>query len=96
MLRGNAQQTRVSQWNTSSQMYGPFHDQAALDAGRLDEAARGDTVRRFEFTMHIYAGIQFKKMLMDAGFIRPKLYGDVDGRPFAHPVNALVVVAQKD
>lgn len=47
------------------------------------------------FTLEIYSGRELKQLLVDLGFVDPKLYGDLDGRPFGADLNRLVAVAKK-
>jgi SAM-dependent methyltransferase len=57
---------------------------------------RGESIQRFNFTLQIYSGRELKGLLLQTGFVRPTLYGDLDGRPFASNLNRLVAVARKE
>jgi hypothetical protein len=55
----------------------------------------GERVATFSFRHRIYSGQEIKDLLMRAGFLKPQLYGALDGRPYGIDVSRLTVVSRK-
>ncbi len=49
----------------------------------------------YQMSLWLYSGLQFKQMLLDAGFKKVTLYGALDGRAYDQMARRLVAVAEK-
>jgi SAM-dependent methyltransferase len=56
---------------------------------------RGESVERFHFTHRLYSGRELRDRLDTAGFTDVRLMGGLDGRPFDHEAERLVVLARR-
>jgi 2-polyprenyl-3-methyl-5-hydroxy-6-metoxy-1,4-benzoquinol methylase len=56
---------------------------------------KGEKVSSFTFHHTIYSGQELKDLLLQAGFSRVKLYGDLDGKEYGLDASRLIAVAWK-
>lgn len=56
---------------------------------------KGNRVKRFKFHHTLYSGQELKNMLLEAGFAKVKLFGNLDGDPYGPEAMRLVAVAHK-
>ncbi len=58
---------------------------------------RIDVDERHEYTVghRLYSALEFKRLLSDGGFADVKAYGGLDGRPYDHEAERLVVVGTR-
>lgn len=58
---------------------------------------RIDMDERHEYTVghRLYSALEFKRLLMDGGFVDVRAYGGLDGRPYDQEAERLVVVGTK-
>lgn len=56
-----------------------------------------DVDERHEYVVghRLYAGLEFKRLLLDGGFVDVKAHGALDGRPYDNEAQRLVVVGTK-
>jgi SAM-dependent methyltransferase len=55
----------------------------------------GDRAERFRFQHRLYSGSELRSLLLDVGFERVLLHGDLDGAPFGMGSSRLITVALK-
>jgi SAM-dependent methyltransferase len=55
---------------------------------------RDGRARTFRFRLSVYSGQELKDRLLEAGFARVNLYGDLDGAPYGREASRLVAVAR--
>lgn len=56
---------------------------------------KGSERHDFEFALHLYSAAELKAMLLAAGFGNARAYGSLDGKPYDHEAQRLIVVATK-
>jgi SAM-dependent methyltransferase len=56
---------------------------------------KGDKRHDFDLTLHLYSATELKSMLLAAGFSKVVAYGSLDGKPYDHEAQRLVIVATK-
>jgi|SRR5579862_8369781 len=52
-------------------------------------------VRKFSYEHHIYSGSELKEKLLQSGFGRVQLYGDLEGSPYGLEAARLIAIAKK-
>ena len=52
--------------------------------------------RIFQVTVRLYSGVELEAALHRAGFRQVRLYGNLDGAPYDHEAERLVVIAEKE
>ena len=57
---------------------------------------KGGRARSFGFEHTIYSGRELKERLLDAGFAKVSLYGDLEGKPYGLDALRLIAVAGKE
>ncbi|MHC4886015.1 MAG: class I SAM-dependent methyltransferase [Planctomycetota bacterium] len=56
---------------------------------------RGEQTRDFVFEQSIYSGREMESMMRSAGFAEIELYGSLEGAPYDHAVERLIVVGRQ-
>jgi hypothetical protein len=49
----------------------------------------------FEFVLYLYSASELKAMMLSAGFGATEAYGSLEGRPYDHEAERLIIVATK-
>jgi SAM-dependent methyltransferase len=55
----------------------------------------GGETREFTFEHRVYSGVELADLMRQAGFAEIGIYGGLDGRPYNHESNRLVIVGKK-
>ena len=56
---------------------------------------RGQTRKDFKFAHRIYSAVELLALLKESGFTSVHTYGDLEGSPYDHKAQKLVIVAEK-
>jgi len=76
-----------------------FQRRAVTRDWSLSESAwtlvQGERARTFHVRHWLYSGQEMRRMMLDAGFTRVDLYGNLDGEPYDVEARRLVAVARK-